>query len=99
MSYKLVLQMYLKSMLKLLAESSEEIKHIVVEGMSRAIVLVGPYVPIAKRWIKALLELWSTCSENLNISLRCHLALSKYLRACDPGMYMWGLRRMYVSYF
>ena len=91
--------MYLKSMIKLLAESSDEIKHIIVEGMSRSIVLVGPFIPITKRWIKALLDLWSTCSDNLNISLRCHLALAKYFKSCDNSMYMWGLRRMYVCYF
>ena len=27
------------------------------------------------------------------------MALSKYLEKCSTTMYMWGIRRMYVSYF
>lgn len=86
-------------MLSLLEESDEEIKHIIVEGMSRSIMLVGPFIPIAKKWMKSLLALWSQSKENLNISLRCHMALSKFFKHCDANLYMWTLRRMYVSYF
>lgn len=55
MGYNLVLGMYLKGLLKLLQESADEIKHIVVEGMSRSIKLAGAYPVIIKKWIKVLL--------------------------------------------
>ena len=55
MGYSLVLALYLKSLLKLLQESADEIKHIVVEGMSRSIRLAAAYPVIVKKWIKVLL--------------------------------------------
>lgn len=97
--HRLLVATYLKGMLKLLNESDPEIKHIIVEGMSKSITLVNPYPPIMKNWLKALFELWGTSNENLEISLRCHLAISKFMRLCQSNDYMWALRRMYVTYF
>lgn len=70
-----------------------------VEGMNRCVRFLGPYERIAKKWMKVIIGLWSTSVENLNIPLRCHIGLSKYLSICESGMYMWILRRLYVGYF
>lgn len=99
LSYNLLLKLYLKSVLKLAMQSQEEINHIVVEGMSRSILFLLPYPKIAKKWVKCLVDLWAGSVENLNVCLRCHLALNKYLSSFDDNSFMWGLRRLYVGYF
>lgn len=68
--------------------------------MTKSILIAAAYPPILKRWLKLLLELWCSNNENLEIALRCHMAISKYLAASqDNNLIMWTLRRAYVSYF
>lgn len=53
--HRILLNMYLKALLKLLQESADEIKHIIIEGMSRSILLIAPYPQLTKKWMKVLL--------------------------------------------
>ena len=61
--------------------------------------LLHGYPMIVKKWLKTIVKLWSESQENLNLSLRCHLLLQKFLNNASSDMYSWILRRMYVAYF
>jgi hypothetical protein len=51
--------------------------------MAKSIFLTGPFPKITKKWIKTLLDIWSSNHENINLCLRCFMAINKFLQTSD----------------
>jgi len=51
--------------------------------MSKSILLTPAFPMLAKKWVKAIVEVWANARENLNLGLRCFVALEKLLRNSD----------------
>jgi len=77
---RLCIQLYLRGLLRLLGECEEEIKHVVVQSMSKSILLTPAFPTLARKWIRALTHIWATSWENLNLGLRCFVALERILK-------------------
>jgi hypothetical protein len=96
---KLCLEAYLKGLLRLLGECEEEIRHVVVQSMGQSVELVCAFPGLCRKWVRALVVLWATCSENLNLGLRCFLCFQKAMQGGGQELYIWAMRRIYVGYF
>ena len=82
-----------------MGECDEEIKHVVVQSMSQNMELVIPFSTLCKKWLRALVVVWMTCSDNLNLGLRCFMCFQKAVMYGDSELFIWTLRRIYVGYF
>ena len=80
---KLCLQSYFKGLLRLLSECDEEIKHVVVQSMSQCIELIVVFPNLCKKWLRALVVVWVTCNDNLNLALRCFVCFQKAMLSGD----------------
>ena len=98
-SLRICLQLFLRGLVRLLGECEEEIKHVVVESMFKSILLTPAFSSLSRKWVRALVETWATASDNLNLALRCFVALERLPRASEQEVLLWGLRRVYVGYF
>ena len=54
------LHLYLKGLLRILGESDDEIKHIVVQSMVQNIDLVNAFPQLFRKWVRALVGIWAT---------------------------------------
>ena len=96
---RLSLQLYLRGLLRLLGECETEIQHVVVQSMVQCMPLVAGFTALRRKWGRALVGLWAGCGDNLNLGLRCFVALDNAMKTCDDDFYVWALRRLYVAYF
>jgi hypothetical protein len=48
--------------------------------MSKSILLTVAFPDLSRKWVRALISVWATSGENLNLSLRCFMALGALLR-------------------
>ena len=51
--------------------------------MSKSIVFTPAFPVLAKKWAKSIVEVWANSKENLNLGLRCFMALEKLLKHSD----------------
>ena len=86
--------------MRLLGECDWEVNGIVVQSIGQSIGLAVAFPLILRKFMRALVSLWTESGEHLDIGLRCFVVIEKALRISDnEEFFMWGLRRVYMGYF
>ena len=67
--------------------------------MSQCMELIIVFPNLCKKWLRALVVVWVTSIDNLNLALRCFVCFQKAMLSGDGELYLWALRRVYVGYF